>query len=419
VARDGLQRNVRLYPWYVVATNAYFWLPVFFLYFNERVSLEDVLRLEAIYYAAVVLMEVPSGYMSDRLGRRVTLLVSTVAMTAAHGLFWVGADFLMLAAAQTCLAAGIAFNSGTDTALHYDSLAALKREKEYAGREAMVARNAFFAGAVAAVAGGAVAVFDLRFAYGLSFVAAVVAIAIVVAMVEPGPRSGAGAHGWFVAHLGRCAKLLGRPSLRWLFCFAVLMTILNHIPYEFYQPYIGLLAADLDPSGRGTPLAAGLHAGVTMLIGAWIAGRAVRIRDRIGLAQTLLLSTVLQVAIIAAMALVLHPLIALLIVLRSSPRALMAAPLNAAVVPQVGTEHRATYLSMQSLAGRLAFAGTLAGLSSIGRADTVDWPTLATMLRWSAAVGLVGLVLLAVTARQVSHTEPADEPATGDTPPTP
>ncbi len=44
-----LQRNLRLYPWYAAAFNAYFWLPVFFLYFSDHLSLAGVLRLEAIY----------------------------------------------------------------------------------------------------------------------------------------------------------------------------------------------------------------------------------------------------------------------------------------------------------------------------------------------------------------------------------
>ncbi|MDP6484806.1 MAG: hypothetical protein QGH70_13325 [Nitrospinota bacterium] len=84
----GLERNVRLYPWYAVAFNTFFWMPVFFLYFSAQFSLENVLRLEAVYYAAVVLLEVPSGYFSDTHGRRKTLLVSSAALVFAYALFF-------------------------------------------------------------------------------------------------------------------------------------------------------------------------------------------------------------------------------------------------------------------------------------------------------------------------------------------
>ena len=41
-----------------------------------------------------------------------------------------------------------------------------------------------------------------------------------------------------------------------------------------------------------------------------------------------------------------HPVVVLLVLLRSCPRALMAAPVNAAVAPRVPQQQRATYLSL-------------------------------------------------------------------------
>ena len=70
-----MSRNARPYPWYALTSNAYFWTPMFVLYFLEHMSLADVLRLEAIDDIAVVVLEVPSGYFSDRIGRQPTLLI--------------------------------------------------------------------------------------------------------------------------------------------------------------------------------------------------------------------------------------------------------------------------------------------------------------------------------------------------------
>lgn len=53
----ALERNLRHYFGYRIAFEAYFWLPVFFLYFSHHLPLQQVLRLEAIYYAGVVLLE--------------------------------------------------------------------------------------------------------------------------------------------------------------------------------------------------------------------------------------------------------------------------------------------------------------------------------------------------------------------------
>ena len=70
------ERNISLYPWYQAATGFLPWMPVFFLYFSATVSLQQAIELGAIYYFAVVLFEVPSGYLSDRIGRRTTLLLA-------------------------------------------------------------------------------------------------------------------------------------------------------------------------------------------------------------------------------------------------------------------------------------------------------------------------------------------------------
>ena len=145
---------------------------MFFLFFQSHFTLADVLRLEAIYYFAVVLLEVPSGYFSDAVGRRVTLIIAALSTAAAHALFLFSDTFLFFAAAQILLAGGIAFNSGTDTALHYDTLAALNRKAEYGEREARVAGWSFRLSGIAAPAGGLGAALDLRIAYALSLAGA-------------------------------------------------------------------------------------------------------------------------------------------------------------------------------------------------------------------------------------------------------
>lgn len=406
-----LARNARLYPTYVAAFNAFFWMPVFFLYFSEHLTLDRVLLLESIYYIAVVVFEVPSGYFSDSVGRKPTLLISAGALLAAYGLFFWGASFIVFIVAQICLAIGISFNSGTDTSFHYDSLASMQRESEYDDREAIAARNGFHAGALAALVGGFAASIELRYAYGLSALAAGVTLVIVLLFAEPAAqKAAADPHRGLVRQLGTCIGHLRQAPLRWLFAFAVLMTVLNHVPYEFYQPYLELLGADdWTPSwmpARGTPIMTGLLTAAAMFISGGIAGRSIRLRNRIGTGPTLLAACALQALIIAVMALVLHPLVIVLILLRTAPRGLMTAPLNAAIAPRVTQRTRATYLSMQSLAGRLAFSATLAGLSVLaGRGAIVQWQQLSRVMIVAAAIAVGGLLLLAITVGAVTRAE--------------
>ena len=65
---------------------------------------------------------------------------------------------------------------------------------------------------------------------------------------------------------------LRHETLLWVFVFSVAMTVFNHVPYEFLQPYIGFLTAD---HGQGdyapTPAAAGALLCVMMLLASWSA----------------------------------------------------------------------------------------------------------------------------------------------------
>jgi len=386
-----LTRSVRLYPIYAPLAQAYFWLPVFFLYFNEHMPIEQVLRLEAIYYVAVVVLEVPSGYLSDTLGRRLTLLISAVSAIFAYALFFLGGSFGIFVLAQIGLAASMAFRSGTDTSFHYDLLKCLGREDAYPQREARITRNVFIASAGAALLGGAVSIFALRVAYGLSLLAACVAFALVLLFAEPDREASTArqASGFFL-QIRACLAYLSQPVLGWLMLFSVFMTVVNHIPYEFYQPYIQLLGGEAP-----TPLLTGLHTALTMGIAAWFARQSIRLRDHLGTRSALMLSAGVQVVLIALMGFFFHPVVALLLALRSVPRALMIAPLNAAVVPRLQQHHRATYLSIQSLIGRLSFSLCLTLLAGISEGSDIG---LSHTLLHCAVFAIAGCVVLAVIA---------------------
>ncbi|MFQ5557984.1 MAG: hypothetical protein ACE5GB_10825 [Acidimicrobiales bacterium] len=67
----------------------------------------------------MVVFEVPSGWMSDRLGRAVTVRLAALAWAASFALFLLGADhFLLVAAGQVLPALGYASLSGTYVTLH-------------------------------------------------------------------------------------------------------------------------------------------------------------------------------------------------------------------------------------------------------------------------------------------------------------
>ena len=406
------ERNINLYPIYRAASDAMAWLPVFFLFFSEQLTLPEVLLLEAVYYITVVITEVPSGYLSDLVGRRRTLLLSCLAILAAYICFLLSSAFAGFAAGQILIAFSIAFRSGTDTALHYESLQALGRTEEYGDREAVAGKYGFASTAVAALAGGILGSFNLAWPYYLSLLTAAISLYIVYSFNEPDKKSselqGISANSGFITQLGSCISYLKNPLLKWLLLYTMYMITFVHVPYEFYQPYLRLLDDRNQLAGANAPLVAGLLFALTAIVASITSTYSMVWKRRMGLLPLLTSAAAIELVIIAAMAIMLHPIIALLVILRSGPMAVITAPINAAMAPLIENQHRATFLSIQSLAGRLAFATLLFSFSLLViESENTDWNSLSLLLRVSAIAGFAGLLALHYSAKKL-NTQAAD-----------
>ena len=401
------ERNINLYPIYRAASDAMAWLPVFFLFFSEHLTLPQVLMLEAVYYISVVILEVPSGYLSDLVGRRRTLLFSGLAILAAYVCFLLANEFAAFAAGQILVAFSMAFRSGTDTALHYESLDALGRSDEYGDREAIAGKYGFAATAIAALAGGILGSFNLAWPYLFTLLTAAISLYIVFSFIEPGKvrnaSSSHGTDGGFITQLGHCISYLKKPLLFWLLLYSMYMTTFVHVPYELYQPYLRLLDDRNQLAGASAPLVAGILFALTAIVASITSTYSMIWQRRIGLLPLLTSAAAIELAIIAAMAILLHPVVALLVIIRSGPMAVIKAPVNSAIAPHIENRHRATYLSIQSLAGRLAFASLLFSFSLlVTESDQADWNSLSLLLKVSAVAGLAGLTALYFTSKKLN-----------------
>lgn len=78
------------------------------------------------------LFEIPSGYMSDKIGHKLTLVISRVLMLMSTIFFLVANNIAFLILGAIFLSASAAFQSGTGSAFMHETLQGLKRENDYA-----------------------------------------------------------------------------------------------------------------------------------------------------------------------------------------------------------------------------------------------------------------------------------------------
>jgi len=397
---SNLQRNVTLYPWFRAASDGHAWITVFFLYMSQSLPLDQVIELSAVYYLSVFLLEVPSGYFSDRIGRRRTLLIAATALISSYCCFIVGAGYWWFAAGQFLLATGIAMQSGTDTAFHYDSLKALGREAEYASREAKAEQWGLVMLAIATLSGGVLCLLDLRLAYVFSLLSATGMAFLVWRMVEPQHADESAAIPQsFARVVWDCCLRLRDPILGWVFLVVILLYAMAHIVYEFYQPYITLMPLPLLEASAYAPLISGIVISVSMFGGAIGARASIAWQAKLGLIGVLAVAMLIQLGIVAAMAIAVSPLVLSLVCLRNFPMSLVHAPVRAAIAPRIERRQRATYLSLQGLAERLFFAVLLLMLArGLDSGAPIAESTLTSILTATLWLGVVIAVVLFASA---------------------
>jgi MFS family permease len=230
------------------------------LFWKDRIglSLTEILVLQGIFSAATVLLEYPSGYVSDRLGYRTALSIATVIGTAGWGLYTVAGSFGEVLAAEILLGTALSFISGSDSALLYETLLAEGKEGQYARYEGRVngfsqtgeALGALFAGVMYAVMP------LLPFFLQIGVWAA--AFSVARTMKEPPRDTGISTHG----HLGEALRItryafLDNRRLRAIILLNTLLGIASFYPVWLIQPYMrenGVPLAWFGPAWAGANL---------------------------------------------------------------------------------------------------------------------------------------------------------------------
>lgn len=383
-----MERNLRLLRVHEVLADALPWLPILVLFTSGRFGIDGALQLASIYYCGVVVAEVPSGWMSDRLGRVLTLKLAAAIWVVSHAMFlFSGSNFAMVAVAELLLAFGFAALSGTNVSLHYDTLEAIGKEDEYEERQSRLRFYGFVAIGVSSLVGGAIGWVNLRLVFALSMALAVAQLIVVFQFEEP-PKLSAEQQG-FASQLASCRNYLQLPLLRWVLGYWTAMVVLEHVAYTLSQPYLAEVLGRSTEDLGATPIAAGAQFALFSVFGAIAARQAFALRERLGFFRVLIGLAVLSASIVSAMAIWVSVAVALFMLLRSVQGAVAPTLLSAAVAPIVEQRHRATYFSVHSLAGRSVYGALLLTVSLTVGDDLTGALSLLAVAAWVLIVGLL------------------------------
>lgn len=108
-------------------------MAVITLFWKDHIglSLSQILLLQSIFAVAMVVMEYPSGYISDRVGYRTSLTFASLLGIVGWGCYTTASSFQEVLVAEILLGVSTSFISGTDSALLYESLKGAGEESAY------------------------------------------------------------------------------------------------------------------------------------------------------------------------------------------------------------------------------------------------------------------------------------------------
>ncbi len=144
----------------------------------------ELFLLHGIYSFIIAILEIPSGYIADVWGRKNALVAGMIFGTAGFASYATGEGFVGFLIAEIFLGIGHAMISGADSALLYDSLLDVKKEKQYLKYEGRLTAYGNFSEAGAAILGGIIANYlSMRSTYvgqtAISFIGLIVALTLM------------------------------------------------------------------------------------------------------------------------------------------------------------------------------------------------------------------------------------------------
>lgn len=183
-----LGRNLRLLYTYWFLREFQLWIPVWivFLTIERGFSLTAVTAAEGLFLVGVVVLEVPTGAVADRWGRSRSMALGAFFLGLSVLIFAFTTSFAILLASFMLWSVAHTLMSGADMALLFDTLKTGGREHEYervAGRGA--ALNWSGVGVATLLGGPVAALFDIRFTIFLGAATCLVTSLVALALWEP------------------------------------------------------------------------------------------------------------------------------------------------------------------------------------------------------------------------------------------
>lgn len=339
----------------------YFYLPVLTIYYQSRgLNFVQINSLWGIITGTIFLSEVPTGVIADKIGRKVSVIIALVLQLLGEIFFLFAQNYLHFIFISVVAGLGFAFQSGCIQALIYDSLKQNHRQDQM--KQATGTIGAFFqAGHILGALASILIISQLspfRIQIAIIFTIISVAIALLISFLLKEPKlTYEHTEKSPLRLIANSLALISRnSSLKRIVLLGVFTTPFIGYLRNFQPPYFQL--SHVPPLWLGIALAVGGSIAVLTSKYAYL------FEKQLGVNTGMFLATILPGILYIIMALVIHPVVAVVLFILNFGSMSLQDPLFADYYNlHLHSESRATALSTINMVSSayIAIMGLLIG----------------------------------------------------------
>ena len=390
----ALESNITKLHVMNVLGNAQFHLVIYTLFlFSKGFSARDFFLIESAYALVVLLMEVPTGVISDRVSRKWSLVAASLVGMPVVPIIILSDSFSVVLGAMAVGGVSTALVSGTDVAMLYDTLCALGREDDFQQVLGKMTWYGSLSMALAGVAGGLLAGWDMAYAWWAYFAVGLLALPVRLAL-QDAPFGRAAEPESYLRHLGKALRLSFTGNASYFVLYAAVIWLFFSLGFWLWQPYLELIAVPLS--------AFGFIYAAQNVVGGFVSRHAYRMEARLGMRVSLLIVPLVLAASLLSESQANRPLAFVFIFIHSAASGAFSILLEAYINHRIPSTKRATVLSIKNMLNSALFMvfspllGHLIDTRSLSRA----------LLVMAIALVAAAMVFFALYRRELMVTTP-------------
>ncbi|MGM0641648.1 MAG: MFS transporter [Thermotogota bacterium] len=344
---DLYRRNIKLYYYFRFFLQLVIIGPIIVPFLLMKgLSYSEIMLLQSISAISVVIFEVPTGAIADKISRKFSMSLSGFVIGFALILYIVFTNFFVFVIAEILFGIGLTLYSGADTSLLYESLNKLDRKDEFQIIEGHAASNVFYGQAIGSAISGFLYAYFASLPLWISVINVIIASIIAFGFTEVERKKSQ--HKYHLHILESFRISFKNTRILWAFSFAAIMGFVFRTTFWLYQPYFDKVNIDVKYFG----LIFFFFNVVAAISSKYIIKSVSKKRPRKVLIK--LLGLVGMTFIVPV--LFLSPFSIIILALQQMVRGLYRTVLRFYINHQIQDEYRATVTSLVSLSMSLSFA---------------------------------------------------------------